>query len=112
MKLLNKLEQLCEGTNWEPRHEDGNSYGFCWTGGDYDGYITLTGNTLEELAEDAYKAYDNFDVDRETALWIDDEGHGRNGAPYHIKDILEEFESYEKDLEDLWSALRGGMTDV
>lgn len=32
----------------------------------------------------------NFDVDYETSLWIGKDGHGANGAPYHIKDILEE----------------------
>lgn len=108
MELLNKLEELCKGTNWEPEREDDNSYGFQWLGGDYDGYITLSGDTIEELAEDAYAAYDNFDVDEETALWIGEDGHGKNGAPYHIRDILEEFESYEKDLENLWDALRLG----
>lgn len=106
MELLNKLDELCKGTNWEPCHEAGNTYGFQWLGGDYDGYITLNGDTIEELAEDAYAAYENFDVDEETALWIGSDGHGTNGAPYHIRDILEEFESYEKDLENLWDVLR------
>lgn len=32
----------------------------------------------------------NFDVDYETSIWIGEDGHGINGAPYHIKDILEE----------------------
>lgn len=32
----------------------------------------------------------SFDVDYETSLWIGKDGHGANGAPYHIKDILEE----------------------
>lgn len=110
MELLKTLEQILNETNWEPVHEDGNSYGFRWLGGDYDGYITLTGDTMEELAEDAYAAYENFDVDQETALWIDDDGHGKNGAPYHIRDILEEFENYERDLEFLWDTLRNEQT--
>lgn len=29
-------------------------------------------------------------MDYETSLWIGKDGHGANGAPYHIKDILEE----------------------
>ena len=106
MELLNKLEELCKGTNWEPEREDDNSYGFQWLGGDYDGYITLSGDTIEELAEDAYVAYENFDVDEITYSWIGSDGHGTYGAPYHIRDILEEFESYEKDLENLWDVLR------
>ncbi|WP_308238698.1 hypothetical protein [uncultured Prevotella sp.] len=32
----------------------------------------------------------NFDVDYETSIWIGKDGHGTNGAPYHIKDILDQ----------------------
>lgn len=32
----------------------------------------------------------NFDVDYETSIWIGKDGHGINGAPYHIKDILDQ----------------------
>lgn len=35
----------------------------------------------------------NFDVDYETSIWIGKDGHGKNGAPYHIKDILDEMYS-------------------
>ncbi|SFB10173.1 hypothetical protein [Selenomonas ruminantium] len=106
MELLETLQEICNGTNWEPEHEDGNTYGFRWTGGDYDGYIILSGDTISDLEDDAYVAYENFDVDEETALWIGEDGHGKNGAPYRIRDILEEFENYEKDLENLWDNLR------
>ncbi|EKC74665.1 hypothetical protein LEA_05631, partial [human gut metagenome] len=32
--------------------------------------------------------YEGFDPDYETYLWIGNDGHGKNGAPYHIKDIV------------------------
>lgn len=32
----------------------------------------------------------NFDVDYETSIFIGKDGHGTNGAPYHIKDILDQ----------------------
>lgn len=43
--------------------------------------------------------YENYDVDEETSLWIGDDGHGKNGAPYHIKDIVKDMEAVEADLE-------------
>lgn len=43
--------------------------------------------------------YDGYDVDYETSLWIGPDGHGTNGAPYHIRTILEGFEAIENDLK-------------
>lgn len=40
----------------------------------------------------------NFDVDYETSLWIGKDGHGTNGAPYHIKDILDEMYSAKEQI--------------
>lgn len=45
------------------------------------------------------KLYDNYDADYETSLWIGEDGHGKNGAPYHIKTILSNMEEIEDDLE-------------
>ena len=45
-------------------------------------------NLLRSMAE----WISDFDVDAEAALWIGDDGHGKNGAPYHIKDIVEDME--------------------
>lgn len=43
--------------------------------------------------------YDGYDVDYETSLWIGPDGHGKNGAPYHIRTILKNFEAIEDDLK-------------
>ena len=45
---------------------------------------------LQSFVIQLEKYLKNFDVDYETSLWIGKDGHGVNGAPYHIKDILEE----------------------
>jgi len=49
--------------------------------------------------------YDNYDADYETSLWIGEDGHGKNGAPYHIKDIVEDMEAAEKYILDLYLTL-------
>lgn len=46
----------------------------------------------------------NFDADYETYIWLGPDGHGQNGAPYHIRDILDEMESYDDELRRLWLA--------
>ena len=42
--------------------------------------------------------YEDFDPDYEAYLWIGDDGHGRNGAPYHIKDIVSDMEEAEEQI--------------
>mgnify|MGYP001771766225 CR=1 FL=1 len=43
--------------------------------------------------------YENYDPEEEAMLWIGPDGHGKNGAPYHMKDILKDMEAVESDLE-------------
>ena len=42
--------------------------------------------------------------DYEAYLWIGDDGHGRNGAPYHIKDIVSDMEEAEEQIYELLQA--------
>lgn len=97
------INEILEMNNlpFEMTGQDDDGCVLHWTGGEADMEITLHGDCLEELAGDAYEQWREFDSDYETALWIGEDGHGKNGAPYHIKDILADFEKYEKDLEEL-----------
>jgi hypothetical protein len=59
-------------------------------------------NDTEEICDKLKKLYENFDVDYETYIWIGEDGHGKNGAPYHIQDILNDMENAEKKLGELY----------
>lgn len=48
--------------------------------------------TAKGFTEALDKYVECFDVDAETYIWLGADGHGRNGAPYHIKDILQDKE--------------------
>ena len=52
-----------------------------------------------------FQYYEDFDPDYEAYLWIGDDGHGRNGAPYHIKDIVSDMEDAEEQIYELLQAL-------
>ena len=52
---------------------------------------------------DAISTYcENFDVSYETYIWLDENGHGKNGAPYDMSDVYKDTESCEKMIGDLW----------
>ena len=65
-----------------------------------DGEIDYTG-MLDEL----YDCVECFDVEENTMLWVDDEGHGKNGAPYHLKDVLKDMEWCKKQSVKLYNKL-------
>ena len=68
--------------------------------------IHVEGKTAEELVRNIYEAYDNFDVSEETYIWLDNTGHGKNGAPHHMRDVLEDMEVCEQRILDLYNALK------
>ncbi len=63
-------------------------------------------NNLFSLAENVLSYYENYDTDTETYIWLDTDGHGRNGAPYHIKGILADMEEIEEKLYELYCTIK------
>ena len=48
----------------------------------------------------------NYDPDYEASLWIGEDGHGKNGAPYHLSDILADMEDAKQMIYDLSDAMK------
>lgn len=49
-------------------------------------------NTLDEVRMKIIEYYNSFDVSYETYLWLDDRGHGKNGAPDNMRDIYDDMQ--------------------
>jgi len=62
---------------------------------------------LEDIKHEVYDRYQNFDPSEEASLWIDESGHGKNGAPHDMEDILDDMKEVEKALENLSLTLAG-----
>ena len=56
----------------------------------------------DSVADAIYTYFEGFDVSYETYIWLDEEGHGKNGAPYDMSDAYKDTESCEKMIDDLW----------
>ena len=74
----------------------------------YDTTTEIQAKTMQEVIEEA-RSMAEMDVDYEASLWIGDDGHGKNGAPYHIKDIVQEMEDYAEALEELAETLEAAV---
>lgn len=56
--------------------------------------------------------YENYDPESETYLWLGPDGHGINGAPSSMRTILEDFELFEKKVENVWINVRTSLSEL
>ena len=113
MKLtLEKLQKQVEKLGWSMEiYEDYiNLTTFSPQGQEHYHEITLkhleNGDVdFYSFIEELYECADNFDVEENTMLWVDDEGHGKNGAPYRLKDVLKDMEWCKKQSVKLCNKL-------
>ena len=64
-------------------------------------------NLYYNVAAAIYTYFEGFDVSYETYIWLDETGHGRNGAPYDMMDVYKDMEACADMTHDLWLALMG-----
>ena len=72
---------------------------------DYGQDFSFSVNRNEDYVKQVYDYYNSFDPDEEALLWVDDSGHGKNGAPYRLRDIITDMEEVGNELEKLYDAL-------
>lgn len=98
--LLNQAEKL----NWTCKeYEDYVSFTkYSPEGQEHFHEVELTLNEKGEIdfhsfVEELENQSECFDVERNAMLWVDDDGHGKNGAPYHYKDLLNDMKWCKKE---------------
>lgn len=75
-------------------------------GQDFNFSVELEDDDMEAFIDNIHEYYEDFDVDEEAYIWIGSDGHGKNGAPYHIADIVKDMEEAEVMMADLYEAFR------
>lgn len=81
---------------------------FSSAGQDFSFYTEI-GETPEELQDNILARYEDFDVSQEAYYWLDDSGHGKNGAPYDMKDVYEDMEECQSFIYDAFCLVRNLM---
>ena len=54
--------------------------------------------TLADIAREVQHEYDTFDVSEKTYVWLDNTGHGKNGAPNDMRDVYNDMEEAKKEF--------------
>ena len=94
MKLKKKLIAAIEAADFSIHQEDENCYRFgkySSKGQDFSFCIDTEGD-MSYFLHNILECYNDFDVSEEAYLWLDDSGHGRNGAPYDMRDLYNDME--------------------
>lgn len=111
--IQQKITEIAEILGWsvdffEPQNgkTDVNFAKYTSCGQDFNFSVELEDDDMEAFIDNIHEYYENFDVDEEAYIWIDSDGHGKNGAPYHIADIVKDMEEAEVMMADLYEAFR------
>ena len=75
-------------------------------GQDFSFSVEMKDNDTYNLLSEIEEYYEGFDPDYEAYLWIGTDGHGKHGAPYHIKDIVTDMEEAEAQIKTLYETLK------
>lgn len=114
--LMEKIEEVAESLGWtfdfeKVSHADyvtvqfrtytelGQDFGFVLVFDDEASF------TLDNVLSKTEHYYENFDCSYETYLWLDDEGHGKNGAPYDMIDVYKDMEDGKDKIKELYQEL-------
>lgn len=64
------------------------------------GFMVKADN-IKTLYDEVSNYYSNFDVSYETYLWLDERGHGKNGAPHDMSDVYNDIQGYDRKVKML-----------
>ena len=106
--IYDKIVRMAGDTSWSVSIEDESYVEFStYTtfGNDFGFAIRIyRDDDLSDIIDRIKEYIDDFDVDYEAYLWIGADGHGKNGAPYHIKDIVSDMEDARDSMKKLVQA--------
>lgn len=94
---IDTIIKKAESLGWSVEKKGDNEYRFSqFSPYGQDFSFTVEGATAEAIIDGINEYYGDFDVSEETYRWLDCTGHGRNGAPHEMKDVLADMEACEE----------------
>lgn len=108
MKTIEEIIEKVKELDWSIEKEDENSYRlgkYSPAGQDFSIVVHNKGN-IDEFLDEIYARYNEFDVSEEAYLWLDESGHGTNGAPYDMKDVYEDMKWCKNSINELYDDLK------
>lgn len=98
---LNKIVEIAESLDWKITGENENFELEKISPAGRDFTLNVCAETMKEFFRELFVIWNSFDVSYETYLWLGDDGHGKNGAPYDMKDVYEDVKACEEMIREL-----------
>lgn len=109
---IQKVTDIAHSNGWSVNVEDRDESNILFDfqrntkhGQDFNFYAEMSDEEIDTLISGIRQYFKDFDSDYEASLWIGDDGHGKCGAPYHIKDIVSDMEDAEVRIYELLNTL-------
>lgn len=113
-KLIDRITDIAEEDCWSvhiDEHEDREDvieftfgkYTDC--GQDFSFSIDMRDGDIDTLIESIDAYHECYDPDEEAMLWLGPDGHGKNGAPYRMTDVVKDMEQCETFIGELLELL-------
>lgn len=111
--ILNDIENKLEYTDWsvDMSFQDDDVFFefsiYSSMGQDFicTVYVSVD-DDMSDLVDRLADYYDDFDPDEEASKWVDETGHGTNGAPYRFSDIVKDMEECQEEVYNLTQLLK------
>lgn len=111
--VLAKITRIGEAEGWKvdvdftstPNLLEVTFYKNTSYGQDFTFEAELKDADYDAFCDNVYAYWESYDPDEEAMLWAGPDGHGKNGAPYRLADIVKDMEEAEQMVEDLYNAL-------
>lgn len=110
--LVSKIIEIAEIQGFTVYHEKkGSETEFSFSqfterGQDFSFSISMDNQDFVTFLTELSDYYEGYDPEAEIMLWLDNDGHGKNGAPFHMRDVLSDMEDCEKMIGQLFDALQ------
>lgn len=75
-------------------------------GQDFSMDIELNEDDTDKLIKEIHAYHESFDVSYEAYVWLGQDGHGMNGAPYDMRDLYDDMEACKENIKELYDTLK------
>lgn len=105
MATFEKIIEVAEGLGWRVETYEDSVEFHKFSPADRAFGFSVAEVEPEAVINGVNDYIDGFDVSYETYIWLDSSGHGVNGAPHDMEDVLADTNAIYEMLEDLYSTL-------
>ena len=110
-EFIDRIIEIAESQGFSVNYETtGSTVEFTFSqytdfGQDFSFEATMKEYNIYTLIEEVNDYYEGYDPDEQAMLWVGPGGHGKNGAPYRLTDVVKDMEQCEQMVNNLLNAL-------